>query len=52
LAIKNDSNADDPKPFMRGINCIQLFYEGARWWIVSIYWQQESPGASNPGKYL
>jgi hypothetical protein len=36
-------NANDPEPFMRGINSIQLFYDGARWWIVSIYWQQESP---------
>ena len=31
-------NADDPEPFMRGINSIQLFYDGTRWWIVSIYW--------------
>ena len=35
-------NADDPEPFMRGINSIQLFYDGDRWWIVTIYWQQES----------
>lgn len=35
-------NADDPEPFMRGINSIQLFYDGNRWWIVTIYWQQES----------
>src|SRR5438270_735999 len=28
----------DPKPFMRGINSIQLFHDGSRWWIVSIYW--------------
>jgi hypothetical protein len=33
---------DDPEPFMRGINSIQLFHDGSRWWIVSIYWQQES----------
>src|SRR5712664_4992149 len=35
-------NADDPEPFMRGINSIQLFNDGKRWWIVTIYWQQES----------
>ena len=29
-------NADDPEPFMRGINSIQLFYDGNRWWIVNI----------------
>jgi hypothetical protein len=33
---------DDPEPFMRGINSIQLFYDGNRWWILNIYWQQES----------
>jgi hypothetical protein len=33
---------DDPEPFMRGINSIQLFHDGSRWWIVSIYWQQEN----------
>jgi hypothetical protein len=28
------------EPFMRGINSIQLFNDGKRWWIVNIYWQQ------------
>ena len=37
---------NDPEPFMRGINSIQLFNDGTRWWIVNIYWQQES--AENP----
>src|SRR5204863_438347 len=45
-------NADDPTPFMRGINSIQLFYDGARWWIVTIYWQQESTEHPVPEKYL
>ena len=43
---------DDPEPFMRGINSIQLFHDGTRWWIVTIYWQHESADASIPGKYL
>jgi hypothetical protein len=45
-------NPDDPEPFVRGINSIQLFHDGARWWIVSIYWQQESPEHPVPEKYL
>jgi hypothetical protein len=44
--------ADDPEPFMRGINSIQLFHDGGRWWIVSIYWQQESTECPIPEKYL
>jgi hypothetical protein len=45
-------NADDPEPFMRGINSIQLFHDGSRWWIVTIYWQQESSIDSIPAKYV
>ena len=45
-------NSDDLKPFMRGINSIQLFYDGSRWWIVTIYWQQESPEHPIPERYL
>ena len=42
----------DPQPFMRGINSIQLFNDGKRWWILSIYWQHESPKEPLPEKYL
>jgi hypothetical protein len=45
-------NADDPRPFMRGINSIQLFSDGSRWWIVTIYWQHESHEHPIPEKYL
>ena len=45
-------NADDPRPFMRGINSVQLLYDDTRWWIVTIYWQHESPEEPIPEKYL
>ena len=44
--------AADPTPFMRGINSIQLFHDGARWWVLTIFWQNEGPGAPIPAKYL
>jgi hypothetical protein len=44
--------ANDPEPFMRGVNSIQLFYDENRWWIVSIYWQHESAEHPIPEKYL
>jgi hypothetical protein len=44
--------ADDPKPFMRGINSIQLFNDGKRWWVVTILWQPEGPDTPLPDKYL
>ena len=43
---------DDPEPFMRGINSFQLFHDGARWWIVNIYWQHEDAAHPIPEKYL
>jgi len=45
------SEADD-KPFMRGINSIQLLNDGNRWWIINIYWTQESPENPIPETYL
>lgn len=45
-------NPDDPHPFMRGINSIQLWYDGARWWIVTVMWQAESPEYPIPPEYL
>jgi hypothetical protein len=43
---------DDPEPFMRGINSFQLFHDGARWWIINIYWQHENAAHPIPDKYL
>ena len=45
-------NADDAAPFMRGINSIQLYNDGKRWWIVSIFWQSESKDVPLPKEYL
>ena len=42
----------DPEPFMRGINSIQLFNDGKRWWVLSIYWQHESASHPLPKHYL
>ncbi|ARV08156.1 hypothetical protein BTO05_00310 [Winogradskyella sp. PC-19] len=42
----------DTKPFMRGINSIQLLNDGKRWWIINIYWMQESETTPIPNKYL
>ena len=39
-------------PFMRGINSIQLLNDGTRWWVVSIFWDNERQGIQLPEKYL
>lgn len=43
---------DDKDPFMRGINSFQLLNDGKRWWVISIYWQAETPDNPIPAKYL
>ena len=42
----------DPKPFVRGINSIQLFFDGKRWWVVTIFWDSERPDQPIPAEYL
>lgn len=44
--------ADDPEPFARGINSIQLLNDGTRWWVVTVFWDSERPGQEIPAKYL
>jgi hypothetical protein len=44
--------AADPAPFERGINSIQLLNDGKRWWVVTIFWQEESHDNPLPDKYL
>jgi hypothetical protein len=36
----------------RGINSIQLFNDGKRWYVVSIFWDSERPDNPIPAKYL
>ena len=43
---------DDPKPFARGINSFQLTYDGKRWWVVTIFWQSETPELPIPKEFL
>ncbi len=42
----------DARPFSRGINSIQLMFDGRRWWVVSVFWTSESPTNLIPAKYL
>ncbi len=43
---------DDPEPFKRGINSIQLFHDGRRWWIINMLWENEQDNNPLPEKYL
>ena len=43
---------NDKTPFMRGINSIQLLNDGQRWWIINIYWTQETKSNPIPKQFL
>jgi hypothetical protein len=43
---------EDPQPFQRGINSIQLMNDGHRWWVLTIFWQGEDKEHPLPQKYL
>jgi hypothetical protein len=42
------SRAPGEKPFVRGVNSIQLYHDGKRWWVLSILWDSERPGNPLP----
>ncbi len=39
-------------PFERGINGFDLVNDGTRWWVVTVFWENESPENTIPEKYL
>ncbi|HEX7159279.1 MAG TPA: hypothetical protein VF214_09710 [Edaphobacter sp.] len=45
-------NADDPQPFARGINSIQLLKSGERYYVIEVLWDSERPDNPIPAKYL
>ena len=42
----------DTAAFARGINSIQLFNDGRRWWVMNIMWDAERQGLTLPAEYL
>ena len=44
-------NAVGEAPFARGINSFEMAYDGKRWWIVSILWDEERPDNPIPKEF-
>ena len=44
--------APGEEPFVRGINSFQLYWDGKRWWVVTIYWNDEMTAGKIPAQYL
>ena len=51
-AYDSKNTPEDAEPFARGINSIQLLHDGARWWVVTIFWDSERAGNAIPARYL
>jgi len=43
---------EDGPVIMRGINSIELFWDGERWWIANAIWTDETPETPIPKEYL
>ena len=44
-------DSTDTQP-IRGINSIQLFNDGSRWWVVSVLWDNARPDKPIPPEFL
>jgi hypothetical protein len=42
----------DAQPFQRGVNSFQLWFDGKRWYVVSIFWEAETPANPIPAELL
>ena len=40
------------KAVSRGVNIFQLYFDGKRWWILSMVWDEERPGNPIPPELL
>ncbi|HVP89689.1 MAG TPA: hypothetical protein VMS75_00590 [Terriglobales bacterium] len=37
-------------PFARGVNCIQLWFDGGRWWVLGVLWDWETAEGRIPSQ--
>jgi len=44
--------ASTGKVASRGVNIYQLYFDGKRWWILSVAWNDETPGNPIPAELL
>lgn len=43
---------DDPEILKRGVNSLQLYHDGERWWVLSVLWDNEREGVTLPAEWL
>jgi hypothetical protein len=48
MSFYESRNAPDEEPFTRGVNTITLLYDGTRWYVLSIAWDEVREGLPPP----
>lgn len=48
MSLYESRNAPDEEPFTRGVNSITLIHDGARWYVLSIAWDEVREGLPAP----
>jgi len=51
LSVYEGREAPNGKILKRGINSIQLYNDGQRWWVASIMWDNERDGVTLPAEF-
>jgi len=44
--------SNDAEHVGRGVNSVQLYNDGARWWVISVLWDNERAGVELPREWL
>jgi hypothetical protein len=52
LSSYEGKNASTGKVVTRGVNIFQLYFDGKRWWILSMVWDEETPANPIPPDLL
>jgi hypothetical protein len=52
LSSYEGKNASTGKVITRGVNIFQLYFDGKRWWVLSMVWDQETPSNPIPAELL
>ncbi len=51
LSVYEGRDAPNGNLIKRGINSIQLYHDGSRWWVASIMWDNERDGVTLPPEF-
>ena len=46
------TSSEGEKTTKHGINSVQLWFDGRRWWVLNMVWDDERPGNPIPPEYL